>query len=30
MIAVDNIVSGVEDKSEIWEVNAEEDYHESR
>ncbi|MFH1149292.1 MAG: NAD(P)/FAD-dependent oxidoreductase [Actinomycetota bacterium] len=30
MIAVDNIMAGVEDKSEMWEVNAEEEYHESR
>ena len=30
MIAVDNIVAGISDKSNIWEVNTEMEYHESR
>ena len=29
MTAVDNIVSGQQDKSNIWAVNSEEEYHES-
>ncbi len=28
MVAVDNIIAGRRDKSNIWQVNAEEDYHE--
>lgn len=28
MVAVDNILAGRRDKSTIWQVNAEEDYHE--
>jgi protoporphyrinogen oxidase len=28
MIAVDNIIAGVVDKSNLWEVNTEQDYHE--
>lgn len=28
MIAVDNILAGVKDKSAVWEVNTEEEYHE--
>jgi hypothetical protein len=30
MVAVDNIVAGVTDKSDIWAVNAEESYHEEK
>jgi len=30
MIAVDNIVAGSTEKSNIWEVNTEQDYHEAR
>jgi protoporphyrinogen oxidase len=30
MIAVDNIIAGREDKSNLWEVNTEEEYHETR
>ena len=30
MTAVDNIVSGVRSKSNLWEVNAEEEYHEAK
>jgi len=30
MVAVDNIIAGVKDKSNIWAVNTEEDYHESK
>ena len=30
MVAVDNIVSGVTDKDNIWSVNAESDYHEEK
>ena len=30
MIAVDNLVEGRTDKSNIWAVNTEEDYHESK
>ncbi|HZQ90656.1 MAG TPA: NAD(P)/FAD-dependent oxidoreductase [Terriglobales bacterium] len=30
MIAVDNIVEGRTDKSNLWEVNTEQDYHEAR
>lgn len=30
MVAVDNIISGREDKQNIWAVNAEEDYHEEK
>jgi protoporphyrinogen oxidase len=30
MIAVDNIVEGRADKSNVWDVNVEEEYHESR
>lgn len=30
MIAVDNIVAGCEDKSNLWDVNTEEEYHETR
>jgi hypothetical protein len=30
MIAVDNLVAGRTDKSNIWAVNTEEDYHESK
>ncbi|MBN1380396.1 MAG: NAD(P)/FAD-dependent oxidoreductase [Deltaproteobacteria bacterium] len=29
MVAVDNILSGVESKDNIWDVNTEEDYHEA-
>jgi hypothetical protein len=29
MTAVDNIISGQMDKSNIWAVNSEEEYHES-
>lgn len=28
MIAVDNIIAGRRDKSNLWEVNTEQDYHE--
>ena len=30
MTAVDNIVAGITDKADIWEVNAEEEYHEEK
>ncbi len=30
MVAVDNIVAGVRDKSNIWAVNTEQDYHEAK
>ncbi len=30
MAAVDNIINKVLDKSNIWQVNSEEDYHEQR
>ncbi len=30
MVSVDNILAGVTDKSNIWAVNTEEDYHESK
>ena len=30
MVAIDNIVNGVTDKHNIWQVNAETDYHEER
>jgi protoporphyrinogen oxidase len=30
MIAVDNIAAGVTDKSNLWEVNTEMDYHEDK
>jgi protoporphyrinogen oxidase len=30
MVAVDNIIAGRTDKSNIWEVNTEQDYHESK
>ncbi len=30
MVAVDNIVAGVRDKSNIWSVNTEQDYHEAK
>jgi hypothetical protein len=30
MTAVDNIVAGRRDKQNIWEVNTEQDYHESK
>jgi protoporphyrinogen oxidase len=30
MIAVDNIVSGTKDKTNIWDVNTEDEYHETR
>ena len=30
MTAVDNLVNGISDKNNIWEVNTEEDYHESK
>ena len=30
MVAVDNIVTGVRDKSNVWAVNTEQDYHEAK
>lgn len=30
MVAVDNLAAGITDKSNIWSVNTEQDYHESR
>ncbi len=30
MVAVDNIVAGVRDKSNVWDVNTEQDYHEAK
>ena len=30
MLAVDNIIEGRTDKSNIWDVNTEEEYHESK
>jgi hypothetical protein len=30
MTAVDNIINGVTCKENIWEVNAEQDYHETK
>jgi UDP-galactopyranose mutase len=30
MVAVDNIVAGRTDKANLWAVNAEQDYHESK
>jgi len=30
MTAVDNIIKGVTDKSNIWAVNTESDYHEEK
>jgi protoporphyrinogen oxidase len=30
MAAVDNILAGVEDKSALWEINTEQDYHEEK
>ncbi len=30
MIAVDNIISGISDKKNIWDVNTEQDYHEEK
>jgi protoporphyrinogen oxidase len=30
MVAVDNIVAGVRDKSNVWSVNTEQDYHEEK
>ncbi len=30
MVAVDNIVAGVRDKSNVWAVNTEQDYHEAK
>jgi len=30
MVAVDNIVAGVHDKSNLWDVNTEQDYHEAK
>jgi hypothetical protein len=30
MAAVDNIIAGSIDKSAIWNINAEQDYHESK
>jgi protoporphyrinogen oxidase len=30
MVAVDNIIAGCEDKQNIWEVNTEQDYHETK
>jgi len=30
MTAVDNIIAGVTDKSNIWAVNTEEEYHEAK
>ena len=30
MVAVDNIVEGRTDKANLWEVNTEQEYHESK
>jgi hypothetical protein len=30
MLAVDNILAGVTSKKDIWEVNTEEEYHETK
>jgi hypothetical protein len=30
MMAVDNIIAGKKDKTELWEVNTEMDYHEEK
>ncbi|MGA2035842.1 MAG: NAD(P)/FAD-dependent oxidoreductase [Thermoguttaceae bacterium] len=30
MVAVDNIIAGIADKSNVWAVNTEQDYHESK
>jgi hypothetical protein len=30
MVAVDNILAGRTDKSNLWEVNSEEEYHEEK
>jgi hypothetical protein len=30
MVAVDNIAGGVRDKSNVWAVNTEQDYHEAK
>jgi hypothetical protein len=30
MVAVDNIIAGVRDKSNVWAVNTEQDYHEAK
>jgi len=30
MVAVDHIATGNNDKSEVWSVNTEEEYHESK
>jgi hypothetical protein len=30
MTAVDNILAGITDKSTLWEINTEQDYHEEK
>jgi len=30
MTAVDNIITGVKDKSNIWDINTEKEYHEEK
>ena len=30
MLAVDNIVEGIDDRRRIWDVNTEEEYHEEK
>jgi hypothetical protein len=30
MVAVDNIAFGIKDKSNLWSINTEEEYHESK
>ena len=30
MVAVDNIVAGLKDKTNLWEVNTEEEYQETK
>ena len=30
MVAVDNIIAGVSDKSNVWTVNTEQEYHEAK
>jgi UDP-galactopyranose mutase len=30
MTAVDNLVAGITDKSNLWQINTEEDYHEEK
>jgi hypothetical protein len=30
MTAVDNILAGITDKSSLWEINTEQDYHEEK